>query len=403
MKIQDLTFPNDSGQQLSAKFYFPLDDTPRFFAIFAHCFTCSKNYKAVTNISETLAHLGVAVLSFDFTGLGSSEGDFVETEFSSNVEDLIAAAKFLEAYYEAPKLLIGHSLGGAAILFAADKLSYVKALVTIGAPADPMHVKRLFEDEIETIKEKGSAKVNIGGRSFHISQDFIADLEHQDLAKILGKSRKALLIMHAPQDKFVDIKNAANLYDMAHHPKSFITLDRSDHLLTDENESKYVGEVISTWSKKYLPLEISENDTDGHQVKVRLFGDSYTSEIKTPFHHLLSDEPEKYGGKNLGPNPYDLLMASLGACTVMTLKMYADRKKWDIQEISVYMNHDKVHLQDSENFENSGAKVSRFTRTLEVEGEITQEMKDKLLEIADKCPVHRTLHDEIVIETSFKE
>lgn len=403
MKIQDLTFPNAEGQQLSAKLYLPLDDSPRFYAIFAHCFTCSKNYKAVTNISETLAHLGVAVLSFDFTGLGMSEGKFEETEFSSNVGDLLAASNFLDDKYEAPKLLIGHSLGGAAILFASDIIPSVQALVTIGAPADPKHVKHLFEEDIETIKKKGSAKVNIGGRSFRLRKDFLDDLESQDLPKILGRSRKALLIMHSPQDKIVEIKNAADLYHLAHHPKSFVTLDRSDHLLTDERESKYVGEVISTWSKKYLPLEISENDIDGHQVKVRLFGDSYTTEVKTPYHHLLADEPEKLGGKNLGPNPYDLLMASLGACTVMTLKMYANRKKWDLKEITVYMDHDKVHFEDSENFEKSSAKVSRFTRTLEIEGELTAEMKVKLLEIADKCPVHRTLHEDIVIETSFKK
>jgi putative redox protein len=402
MKIERLNFKNKDGQKLSARLYLPLDESPRYYAIFAHCFTCSKNFKAVSNISNTLSQLGVAVLSFDFTGLGNSEGDFEDTGFSSNVEDLLAAADFLEKNYEAPKLLIGHSLGGAAVIFAAAELEYVEAMVTIGAPANPKHVKKLFESDIETIKKEGSAKVNIGGRSFRIKKDFVEDLESKNLPDLISDMRKAFLFLHSPQDQIVDISNAAELYQNAFHPKSFISLDGADHLLSDEKESQYVGELISTWSKKYLPVEINENDIKGHQVKVRLFGDGYTSEIKTPFHHLLADEPKDVGGANLGPTPYDLLMASLGTCTVMTLKMYAERKGWDLKEIVVFMDHDKVHKEDSEDFEKKGSKVSRFTRSLEIKGELSDEMKVKLLEIADKCPVHRTLHEDIIIETKFK-
>jgi len=402
MKIERLNFKNKDGQKLSARLYLPLDESPRFYAIFAHCFTCSKNFKAVSNISNTLSRLGIAVLSFDFTGLGNSEGEFEDTGFSSNVGDLLAAADFLEKNYEAPKLLVGHSLGGAAVIFAAAELDDVEAVVTIGSPANPKHVKKLFESDIETIRKEGSAKVNIGGRSFRIKKDFVDDLESKNLPDLISEMRKAFLFLHSPQDKIVDISNAGELYQNAFHPKSFVSLDGADHLLSDEKESVYVGELISTWSKKYLPFEIPDNDIKGHQVKVRLFGDSYTSEVKTPYHHLLADEPKDVGGANLGPTPYDLLMASLGTCTVMTLKMYTERKGWDLKEIIVYLDHDKVHKSDSEDFENKGSKVSRFTRSLEIKGDLNEEMKEKLLEIANKCPVHRTLHEDIIIETKFK-
>lgn len=402
MKIERFNFKNKGGFELSARLYLPLDETPRFYAVFAHCFTCSKNLKAVSNISNTLSQLGVAVLSFDFTGLGNSEGKFEETGFSSNVDDLLAAADFLEKKYDAPKMLVGHSLGGSAVIFAAAELDYVEAVVTIGSPANPKHVQRLFESDMETIQKEGSAKVNIGGRSFRIKKDFVEDLESKNLPALISGMRKAFLFLHSPQDKIVDISNAAELYQSAHHPKSFISLDGADHLLSVENESIYAGELISTWSKKYLPEKITENDIKGHQVKVRLFGDKYTSEIKTPFHHLLADEPKDVGGDNLGPTPYDLLMASLGTCTVMTLKMYAERKGWDLKEIVTYLDHDKVHKEDSEDFEKKGSKVSRFTRNLEIKGDLDDEMKGKLLEIANKCPVHRTLHEDIIIETKFK-
>ncbi|WP_026969776.1 bifunctional alpha/beta hydrolase/OsmC family protein [Algoriphagus terrigena] len=403
MKIQNLSFPNASGEQLSARLYLPLDEVPRFYTVFAHCFTCSKNFKAVTNISATLSQLGVAVLILDFTGLGESDGDFEEGGFSSNVSDLITASQFLEENYEAPKLIIGHSLGGAAVIFAAARLDSIQAVVTIGAPSQPDHVKRLFSDELDSIKEDGKAKVDIGGKPFTLSQEFLKDFESQNLLELLHGMRKAFLFMHSPQDRVVDISNAAELYQAAFHPKSFVTLDGSDHLLSDEKESRYAGEVISTWSKKYLPTEVSENNVKGHQVKVRLAGDSYTTEVMTPFHHLIADEPESVGGKNLGPTPYDLLMASLGTCTAMTLKMYADRKGWVLKEINVYLNHERVHQQDSESVDSSqNAMLSKFTRWLEVKGDVTEEMKQKMLEIADKCPVHKTLHEPIKVETYFK-
>ncbi len=404
MQTQDLNFPNASGEQLSARLYLPLDAVPRFYAVFAHCFTCSKNFKAVSNISDTLSQLGVAVLSFDFTGLGKSEGDFGQAGFSSNVSDLVMASRFLEENYEAPKLIIGHSLGGAAVIFAAAKLDSIQAVVTIGAPSSPEHVKHLFSKKLDKIEKEGNAEVSIGGRPFTLSKEFIEDLESQNLLELLHGMRKAFLFMHSPQDLIVEISNAEELYQSAFHPKSFVSLDGADHLLSDENDSSYAGEVISTWSKRYLPTEISENDVQGHQVKVRLAGDTYTSEVMTPFHHLLADEPESVGGKNLGPTPYDLLMASLGTCTAMTLKMYANRKAWDLEEITVFLNHEKVHKEDSLAVEGEkGGKISKFTRVLKIKGELTEEMREKLLEIADKCPVHKTLHEPIEIETKFND
>lgn len=402
MKIQKVSFVNKEGFQLSGKLYHPLEEEPRYYAIFAHCFTCSKNFKAPSTISNMLMQLGVAVLSFDFSGLGNSEGEFEDTGFSSNVEDLVAADTFLKTNYKAPQMLIGHSLGGTAAIFAASRLDHIKAVVTIGAPADPKHVQKLFESDLETIKKEGSAEVSIGGRNFKIGKEFLDDLENQNLEDLLPEMKKAFLFLHSPQDKIVSIDNAAILFQSARHSKSFISLDRADHLLSEENESRYVGELISSWSRKYFPIVQTEHDLKGHQVKVRLFGESYTSEIKTPFHHLIADEPKAVGGENLGPTPYDLLMASLGACTVMTLKMYAQRKNWKLDEIVVYLNHDKVHQEDSSEVEKSGSKVNRFTLSLEIKGELTPEIKQRLLEIADKCPVHRTLKEEILIETKFR-
>ncbi len=404
MKIERLTFKNQEGHELSARLYHPLDETPRYFAIFAHCFTCSQNFSAVSNINNTLCSLGVAVLSFDFTGLGNSEGDFEDTDFSSNVGDLISASGFLEENYSAPQLLIGHSLGGAAVIFAANELDSVKAVVTIAAPADPDHVKRLFRDDMDTIRKEGSAEVNIGGRSFRIKKDFIEDLERHNLEKVLSKMRKSFLFFHSPQDNIVDIFNVEELYKAAHHPKSFISLNGADHLLSNKADSKYVGEMISSWSERYLPDTKEPDQKHGHQVRVRLAGDKYTSEIRTPFHHLIADEPDDVGGDNLGPTPYDFLMASLGSCTVMTLKMYSQRKKWDLDEVIVFLDHDKVHKEDIELFSEDDNKneVSRFTRLLELKGNLDSKQREKLLEIANKCPVHRTLQEEIIIETRFK-
>lgn len=401
MNPKRLTFENRSGLELAAHLYLPADQKPKFFTLFAHCFTCSKNFSAVTRICSALSQNGIAALSFDFTGLGMSEGEFAESSFSGNVSDLLDAAAFLEKEYDAPKMLIGHSLGGAAVLYAAAELSNVKAVVTIGAPSMPSHVRHLFTDSVEEIEENGVANVTIGGRPFQISKSFVDDLEQKPLAAFLKKLRKSLLIMHSPQDEIVEISNAADIYNAAHHPKSFISLDGATHLISNPQDSEYIAEVIGSWSKRYVLVEEEKepNDTRGNQVFVRLSGEKYTTEVMTPNHHLIADEPIDVGGTDLGPNPYDLLMASLGSCTAMTLKMYAERKKWPLEQVSVFLNHEKVHLADSENPEEQSAKVSQFTRIIEIEGELDAEQRQKLLEISNKCPVHKTLQEEIVIQT----
>ena len=401
MNPKRLTFENRSGLELAAHLYLPPDQKPRFFTLFAHCFTCSKNFSAVTRICRGLSLNGIGALSFDFTGLGMSDGEFEESTFSSNVSDLLDAADFLAKEFQAPKMLIGHSLGGAAVLYAAAELSQVKAVVTIGAPAFPGHVRHLFMDSLEEIEKKGSAKVTIGGRPFAISKSFVEDLEQKPLAAFLKKLRKSLLIMHSPQDEIVEVSNAAEIYNAAFHPKSFISLDGATHLVSNPKDSEYIAEVIGSWSKRYVGVEEESelNDTQGNQVFVRLSGEKYTTEVMTPNHHLIADEPLDVGGADLGPNPYDLLMASLGSCTAMTLKMYAGRKKWPLEQVSVFLNHEKVHLADSENPEESSAKVSQFTRIVEIEGDLDAEQRQKLLEISNKCPVHKTLQEEIIIQT----
>jgi putative redox protein len=402
MNPRKLTFKNRKDFDLAAHLYMPLDQNPRFYAVFAHCFTCSQNFSAVRKISTSLSQQGIAVLSFDFTGLGRSEGEFEESGFSSNITDLLDAATFLEENFKAPKMLVGHSLGGAAVLYASFDLPTVEAVVTVGAPSFPGHVKHLFQESIEKIEELGSAEVKIGGRPFRVSKQFLEDLEQKPLESMLKKLKKSLLIIHSPQDEIVGIQNAAELYGAAMHPKSFISLNGSDHMITKEEDSEYVGEVIASWSKRYVSEEKSDGaiyDTEGNQVKVRLSGPGFTTEIKTPHHHMIADEPLEVGGDNLGPNPYDFLMASLGSCTAMTLKMYAERKKWSLKEVTVFLNHDKVHLNDSKNPSEKESKVSRFTRLIELEGDLDEDQRQRLIEISHRCPVHRTLEEDIVIQT----
>lgn len=406
MNPKKLTFKNRKGLDLAAHLYEPLDQVPIYYAVFAHCFTCSQNFSAVKRISIALSQQGIAVLSFDFTGLGNSEGEFEESNFSSNITDLKDAADFLENTYQAPKMLVGHSLGGAAVLYASLDLPKVTAVVTIGAPAFPEHVTHLFTESLDQIEKLGSAEVKIGGRPFRISKEFVDDLNQKPLENLLKNLKKSLLIVHSPQDEIVGINNASELYHAARHPKSFVSLDGSDHMISKKEDSQYVGELISSWSKRYVLVDKKEGEkylTDGNQVKVRLSGPGYTTEIKTPYHHMIADEPLEVGGNNLGPNPYDFLMASLGSCTAMTLKMYATRKKWDLKEVTVFLNHDKVHLNDSKNPNEKESKVSRFTRIIELEGDLGEDQRQRLLEISHRCPVHRTLEEDIVIQTLIKK
>jgi uncharacterized OsmC-like protein/esterase/lipase len=402
MKSTRIKFPNAEGQLLAARMDLPLDQQPRACAIFAHCFTCSKDLQAVKNISLALTQEGIAVFRFDFTGLGQSEGEFADTTFSSNVEDLVAAAEYMTREYDAPQLLVGHSLGGAAVLMAGLKIDSVKAVATIGAPAEPVHVSHLLESGKEELENTGESTISIGGRPFKVKIKFLEDLR-QYAKDHIGKLKKALLVMHSPQDQIVGIKNAELIYKEAMHPKSYISLDGADHLLSRKADAQYVGQVIATWAIRYLELaEPAQLETD-RQVVVRTDGEGYFTEIKAGPHHLMADEPQSVGGTNLGPSPYGLLSASLGACTSMTLRMYADRKKWDLREVRVHLSHNKDYREDCENVESKKAKIDVFEREIELEGDLDEKQRQRLLEIADRCPVHRTLHGDVEVRTRLRE
>lgn len=392
-------FENNEGVKLSANLELPPDNNPKAYCIFAHCFTCGKSLKSVKSISSSLTSRGFAVLNFDFTGLGNSEGEFSESNFSSNIDDLIAANNFLSENYEPAQILIGHSLGGTAVLSAAGKMDQVKAVVTIGAPFDPSHVQNLLVGDVEEIKSKGEAEVNLGGRNFKIKKQFLDDLEKSANRSDIKNLKKALLVMHSPQDKTVDIENAKLIYGEAMHPKSFISLYKADHLLLDDTHAQYAGAVLAAWVMKYIEVSKSYELTTDKHVVVRTGESGYTTNINAGGHYMIADEPESVGGKDLGTSPYGFLMAALGSCTSMTLRMYADRKKWDLKSVLVHLNHEKVHAEDSD----KGAKLDRITRTIELEGDLDVEQRKRLLEIADKCPVHKTLNSKILIETNLTE
>ncbi|WP_138935253.1 bifunctional alpha/beta hydrolase/OsmC family protein [Roseovarius arcticus] len=392
MPTERLTFTGHDGAELAARLDLP--EGPHLAtALFAHCFTCSKDIPAARRISARLAGAGIAVLRFDFTGLGHSEGEFENTTFTSNVDDLLLAAAALEARGMAPALLIGHSLGGAAVLRAARRLPSVRAVVTIGAPFDPSHVTHNFSGALDTITADGAAEVTLGGRSIRIGRDFVEDVSAAALAPDIAKLGRALLVMHAPRDKVVGIDNAAEIFRAAKHPKSFVTLGEADHLITRPGDAEYAAEVIAAWSARYLDLRPPAPPPGAPEGIVRVSEadpGGFLQDINSgPRHHTVADEPLAYGGTDRGMSPYGFLSAGLGACTSMTIRMYARRKEWPLTHVRVDVCHDKVHAQDA-----SGAspeKIDRFIRTLFIEGDLDESQRARLLEIADRCPVHRTL------------
>ena len=404
MKKEKISFKNEQGMTLSGHLHLPADQKPHTFVIFAHCFTCNKNFKAVKNISFGLTQYGFAVMSFDFTGLGDSEGNFSDTNFSSNLEDLQAAAAYLKEKYKAPELLVGHSLGGAAVLMAASKIDNVKAVATIAAPSAPEHVLHLIKEKIDVVKENGVAEVNIGGRPFKIKAQFIEDLENDQKLQSLESLRKALMVLHSPQDKIVGIENAKEIYNRAHHPKSFVSLDGASHLLEDDSDSIYVGNMIAVWANRYLEgVQKRKLSTDAQTVAaIGGVEDQLTTEIVSEGHHIVADEPEDIGGNNFGPTPYGLLTSALAACTAITLRMYANRKKWPVEEVLVHVNHEKRHDKDVKGEDEGKGKISFFDRSIEIKGELTEEQIERLMEIADKCPVHKTLESDIKVKTEYQ-
>lgn len=393
MPTERITFPGHDGTELAARLDMP--EGPHLAtALFAHCFTCSKDIPAARRIAARLAAMGIAVLRFDFTGLGHSEGEFANTDFSSNVTDLIKAADYLDGRGMAPALLIGHSLGGAAVIRAAGRIDSVKAVVTLGAPHDPEHVTHNFADALPEIAAKGVAPVDLGGREFCISQAFVEDVRGEKLDQALHEMKAALLVMHAPRDAVVSIDNAATIFQAKKHPKSFVTLDTADHLISRGSDAEYAAEVIAAWARRYVELAPVAPPAGAPEGIVRVTeadAEGFLQDVQSgPNHHLLADEPRRVGGTDRGLSPYGLVSAGLGACTSMTIRMYARRKGWPLTGVSVDICHDKVHAQDAESDGQSG-KIDRFTRRIRLTGDLDAEQRARLLEIADKCPVHRTL------------
>lgn len=401
MPSKKVSFTNANGYVLSAKLEVPMMPKPLAYAIFAHVFTGNKNLIASKHISRALNQKGFAVLRFDFTGLGESEGDFADTNFTSNVEDLLAAADFLEENYESPSLIVGHSLGGAASIFAGAKLDSIRAIATVGAPSDPEHVTHLLSDKVIEIESEGKAIINLDGRQFTIKKQFLDDLRSQKIEQVLSNMNKSILVLHSPQDRIVEIENAAKIYHIAKHPKSFVTLNGANHMLTNKNDAFYAGNVIASWATRYIEIPVKEKLRTNNQVVARLGDEGFTTEIMAGAHGFLADESEDLGGNDFGPSPYQLLTASLGACTTMTLQMYARRKKWDLEEVKVHLNYSKDYYEDCMTCESEGAKLDTFERIIEIKGNLDEKQKARLMEIADRCPVHRTLSSEIVITTKM--
>jgi putative redox protein len=398
----------DKTSRLAARLDLPHGE-PRAFALFAHCFTCTRNVFAATRIARGLTGHGIAVLRFDFTGLGDSEGEFANTNFSSNVGDLLAAAAWLRSELEAPKLLIGHSLGGAAVLAAARGIPEARALCTIAAPAEASHVVRLIQPALAEIEAEGEAEVLLAGRPFRIKQQFLDDIEGHKLAADIADLGRPLLVFHSPLDQTVGIDNAGRIFGAAKHPKSFVSLDRADHLLSRPEDAAYVADVIAAWGERYLapaaatPAQAGAAATDAVVVSEAGRG-KFAQVISVRGRHVLAaDEPESYGGGDTGPNPYEYLTAGLGACTSMTIRMYADRKGLPLENVKVSLRYDKVHAEDCADCETKEGMLDRVSREIELMGPLDQNAKTKLLEIADKCPVHRTLHSEVWIDTKLKE
>jgi putative redox protein len=402
MPTEKFSFRGHDGGALDARLDLP-DGPVMATALFAHCFTCGKDIAAARRIAKRLSVAGLAVLRFDFTGLGHSEGEFENTTFTSNVDDLRAAASALADRGMAPALIIGHSLGGAAVLRAAGQIPSAKAVVTIGAPFDPGHVTHNFGDALEKITSDGVAEVDLGGRPFRIGRDFIEDVGAARLGPDIGALKMALLVMHAPRDTVVGIENATEIFKAAKHPKSFVTLDSADHLISRAADAEYAADVICAWAQRYLDMRRPAPPPGVPEGVVRVAeadaGGFLQDVMAGPKHHTRADEPETYGGTDRGMTPYQFLAAGLGACTAMTIRMYARRKKWPLAHVQVDVTHDKVHAQDCKDCADTGAKIDAFRREIRLDGDLDEDQRARLTEIADRCPVHRTLEADARIET----
>ena len=411
-------FKNDNGETLSGALEEPTAELRRGVALFAHCFSCGKNVLAASRVSRGLRERGFTVLRFDFTGLGESEGEFADTNFSTNVDDLRAAINAMRQEGMAPDILIGHSLGGAAVLDLAEEIEEVKLVATIGAPSEPRHVVHLFDETaMQQIEQTGQAEVSLGGRPFTIKKQFLDDVTETSVLKKLGASRMPLLICHSPTDNVVGIDNAQKIYKAAKHPKSFVSLDGADHLLSSKQDADFVASIVASWAARYIdsshgqtpapPVPAAANNTQSGQdhggVTVTERNKVFTQDIVAGRHKLIADEPVAAGGDDLGVTPYDLLLAALGTCTSMTLRMYANRKGLNVDNIQVKLEHNRIHSSDCESCEDQSAKVDQIRRLIRIEGDLTDAQRKRMLDIADMCPVHRTLHNQKQITSEFMD
>lgn len=397
-RSERIHFPNAQGIELAGRLELPLLGRPRAVALFAHCFTCTKDSHAASRIAAGLAARGIATLRFDFTGLGGSGGDFANSGFSANVADLVAAARYLEGRLGGPHILVGHSLGGAAALAAAGRIPQSRAVVTIAAPFDTAHVLSHLGD-VSAIERDGEGEVQVAGRSFSVTRDFIEDARAHTLAERIAHLDRALLILHAPGDEIVGIDNARRIFDAARHPKSYITLGEADHLLTRVADAAYAAALISAWVEPYLGERPADGVPPEGQVAVETAGGPFTQSVEAGRHDLLADEPKAQGGDDMGPSPYDLLLAGLGACTNMTLQLYARRKGWPLERVRTRLSHTREHEPDCEHCTDEAARLDVITREIEIDGALTGDQVTRLMEIAEKCPVHKTLTGRIAIRT----
>ncbi len=403
-------FKNQQGLTLTGDLEMPSTGEPRAFALFAHCFSCTRKIRAAVHITRAMADQGIAVMRFDFTGLGQSEGDFADSSFSANIDDLLAAADWLAEEYQPIQILVGHSLGGTAVLAAAPHIESCRAVASINAPAEPQHVLHHMEDSLDTIRQSGSAVVNLGGRPFRIRQDFVDDVRSQDVATRLRNLKRALLVLHAPLDQTVDVSNAQNIFTAALHPKSFVSLDSADHLLSNPEDSEYAGMLIAHWASRYLDpaakadpqIAADKPAVDGVLVTGRT-ADGFACKVQSGSHQWIADEPPNVGGKDTGPDPYAHLCAALGTCTVMTLNMYARHKKLPVEQVTTQVSHTRIHAKDCQDCEKTDGKIDVLQRQIGITGNLTDAQRQRMLEIADRCPVHRTLENEIKVDTHLAD
>ncbi|MEO1045120.1 MAG: bifunctional alpha/beta hydrolase/OsmC family protein [Pseudomonadota bacterium] len=405
MTSQKIDFTNAKDIKLSGTLELPAAGPVRGYALFAHCFTCTQASHGARRISEALGGMGIATLRFDFTGLGRSEGDFADSHFSSNVSDIIAAAEYLTGTYQGPALLIGHSLGGAAVIAAAEHVPSARAVITLGAPFAVDHVLGQLGDAVERITQDGEGEVTIGGRPFYVNRDFIDNAHGQDQAARLGKLRRALLVLHSPTDTIVGIDEARQIYEAAKHPKSFVSLPDADHLLTDADQARYVAAIIAAWAVPHIATEAQDQQagdaTAEGEVLVESAGGKFSQRVTAGAHSFIADEPLSFGGSNLGPTPYDLLLAGLGSCTTMTIQMVAKREKIPLDHVNVTVRHKRCHSEDCQEAGRGRPRIEIIERDLHFTGALDEAQRARLLEIADKCPVHRTLEADPIIRTKL--